>query len=622
MSMSKKILYVMTAVLFAVVLLMCIAALKDQQPDLMSFRIPSGDDIQTVSLWERKDGNFYVFLPSYAESEHVKIHLHTGNTVQINGITVTDGMDCSPFSLEIPYVISWVAWGKNYQREITFLQSANVPAIYIDTQSGNMDYIHQEKGNKETGRITVYREDGTQEYSGTMESIQGRGNYTWNYYDKKAYSLKLSGAVDLLGMGEAQKWILLANAGDPTNLRNKIVYDFAAAVGLSYSPDCAWADLYLNGEYAGLYLLSERNEVHEERVDISADGSILVSQEVASKLEEQNIPSVTTEALQTFRIHYPLESNTDEMDKIQTVLQSVENAILSEDGIDSVTGKHWTELIDMESWVKKYLIEELFANGDAGAISQFYYLDGGAEDGKLYAGPVWDYDRAMGNPVAWQLLSPQAFYANRTHANPGYPTPWLSALYQDSIFYQNIINFYQQEFRPCLEKLLQQEIYEYVDQIEQASKMNDARWFKRKADPYIAHNDIIEYMNARINVLDEIWIEERPYYVVSATHSTAANYANYIVFQGECLDSLPLYEDTEDLYFDGWRHADTGELFDPEKPITEDLELYIRWRNKPPGLLEKIENKIHLDIFTFCLGVIFLLCLGMVFLAEIRRKSR
>lgn len=608
--MQKRILYVMTAVLLAVVVTLCAVSLQQTQSDLMSFRIPSVEGERSISLWEKEDGRFYVFLPSYADLNQMEIDLHTESPVQIGGILLEEGMRCSSFALDTPYAISWRAWGKTHQREITFVQSAHIPAMYIDTQSGSMDYIHQKKGNKETGWMTVYRADGTLDYSGQMESIQGRGNFTWLSYDKKAYSVKLSESTNLLGLGEAQKWVLLANAGDPTNLRNKIVYEFADAVGLSYSPDSTWADVYLNGEYAGVYLLSERNEVHRERVDIEG-GGFLISLEVLSKLKAQNIPAVTTDALQTFRVHYPQKPDTVTMDSVQSVMQSVENAILSENGIDYLTGRHWTELIDMESWVKKYLIEEIFGNGDAGSISQFFYMDDNDSEGKVYAGPVWDYDRTMGNPVAWHLISPKTFYANRTHANPDHSTPWFHALYQKPVFYQNVRNFYQQDFRPKLEMLLEHEIYEYAEQLQHASAMNDIRWFTKDDNSIIHLHSIVEYMNTRQSVLDALWVEERPYYRVRADQSLGANYTNYIVFQGEALEMLPVFEDSENLYFDGWYYKGTDEPFDPERPITEDIEIYAKWQDKPARLLGRVEKLLPLGVFV--------LCLGLVFLAELRR---
>ena len=118
-----------------------------------------------------------------------------------------------------------------------------------------------------------------------MEAIRGRGNATW-LWEKKPYSLTLSKSADLLGMGAAKEWILLTNAPDPTHLRNKIAYDLAAEVGLLYSPESNWVDLYLNGEYTGLYLLTERNEIHPQRIP-AGNGTFLVSMELESRLKSE-----------------------------------------------------------------------------------------------------------------------------------------------------------------------------------------------------------------------------------------------------------------------------------------------------------------------------------------------
>ncbi len=213
-------------------------------------------------------------------------------------------------------------------------------------------------------------------------------------------------------------------------------------------PDSRWVDLYLNGEYAGLYQLSERNEVHSERVDIGQENSFLVSLELESRLEAQNYPYVLTRENQALRVHYPENPTKTELTRIESCLQSVENAILSEDGIDPETGKHWTELIDLDSWVRKYLIEEVFGNGNAGAISQYFYLDGTEESGKLYAGPGWDYDVTMGSSAAWYLKELQTFFANRLHLRQGQDNPWLYFLYRWEPFYQRMQGCTRPNFCP------------------------------------------------------------------------------------------------------------------------------------------------------------------------------
>ena len=117
---------------------------------------------------------------------------------------------------------------------MTFLRSAKMPTMYINTESGNMDYIHSKKDNKEAGTVNLYSTSGEADFSGELESVKGRGNFTWTDYDKKPYSIKLKEEADLLEMGKAQNWILLANAADISNLRNKIVYDFAEESGMGY----------------------------------------------------------------------------------------------------------------------------------------------------------------------------------------------------------------------------------------------------------------------------------------------------------------------------------------------------------------------------------------------------
>jgi len=605
MTKQRSILYFASAVLLFMVLGLSGWQMGATKNVPLSFSILSGGTVEQLELWESEDGTFYAFLPSYAELSQVEIILNNNQTVYINGKRLEDGMDCSTVAVNTPCEFSYAAWGRMYHQTIVFLCSDNVAAMFIETQSGSLDYIHAEKGNKESGSISVYTPNGELDFRGDLESIQGRGNFTWLEYEKKPYSLSLANEADLLSLGAAQKWILLANAGDPTNLRNKIIYDFAADVGLPYSPESKWVDLYVNGEYTGLYLLTERNEVHKQRVNISNDDSFLVSQEISNKLEAQNIASVRTEALQTFRIHYPLVVSDQELREITTVLQSAEHAILSADGVDPTSGKHWSELIDVNSWARKYLLEEVVGNSDAGATSQFYYMNGAAANDKIYAGPVWDYDRSMGNAVAWQLLSPNTFYANRIHVNGSYDTPWLAALYEKEEFCKQLKELYKQDFLPAVEKLLREDIYAYVNQIEAASALNQVRWFDMENDIGMQTEAMIAYMRERIAFLNKIWLEEMPYYRVLADQSFGANYVNYIVFEGAQLTDLYMFEDTEFSHFVGWYYKDTNEPFDITQPITKDIEIYAKWENTGSNKLDNVLKLIPLGAISV-MGIVLL----------------
>lgn len=558
--------------------------------------VVSNEETVNIKAWENETGDWFFFLPAYADLDKSTIRLNSYSDVLVDGEIIVDGMNCAGFQINVPQEVSYVLRGKTYISYLTFVQSADVATMYIETQSGNMDFIHEKKGNEESGTVLVYTVEGKLDFTGNVESIKGRGNYSWLNYEKKPYSLKFTEQTSLLGMGISHKWVLLANAGDPSNIRNKFIYDFADSAGLMYSPDSRWVDLYLNGDYTGLYLLTERNEVTENRIDIRGDNSFLISQEIESKLAAQNIPYISTNANLSLRIHYPQAVDDSAASFITAIMQSVENAIISKTGMDTATGKTWSQLIDTDSWVKKYLVEEVFGNGDAGSNSQFFYYDASDQTGKVYAGPVWDYDRTMGNPVAWQLVSSNVFYANRLHVNSSYDTPWLFYLSQKEPFSQAVAEQYEAIFLPLLDYYLTEKIYNYAEIICQAAEMNQLRWGYVEETFEESVENIVQYMYDRITFLNKVWLEEKPYHRILADQSFGSNYTNYIVFSGETLTSLPVFEDTDTSIFCGWYYSETNEPFDITKPITEDTEVYARWETKQSQRLGQIGKLIPLGV--------------------------
>ena len=599
MTKQRKILYLVSVALLVLVLLLCVISFDQNTRLPLSFCICTENTDEEITVWQSETGEYYAFFPGYTDLSNVKMRLNTSKRLFCDNIQMEDGTDCGQLQFDMPYSVTYCAWGIEQMRTLTLLRSSCIAAMFINTQSGNMDYIHEEKGNSETGQLRVYSSAGQVDFDGIFASIQGRGNYTWGQYDKKAYSLELNEPANLLQIGAAKRWILLANAGDPTHLRNKIVYDFSDAVGLSYAPDTEAVDLYLNGEYAGLYLLSERNEVQKNRVNIAEEGSFLVSQELQTRLQEDNNPYVVTNENVALRIHYPLNPNEATEQNILQQIQSVESALFSERGIDPLTGKTWLELIDLESWVRKYLIEEIFGNGDAGAISQYYYIDGAQPNGKLYAGPVWDYDHSMGNPVDWCLVFPNVFFGIRNEV-----TPWFTALSQKQEFEDRVKELYQTEYLLILEKLLQEDIWRYSGHIAKAVQMDALRWGGETAVSNHVDN-IVTYMQERQAILNEIWIHRRSYCRVLADKSIPDNRANYIAFTGEPLSELYWFESTEYLRFIGWYDKTTGEPFDTTQPITRDMEIYAKWEEVPSNLSGKILKLIPLGMIAV-LGVVLL----------------
>lgn len=553
----------------------------------LSVVVSSGAETEEISCWRNEDGEYYVFLPSYADLTQIQIRTNTRCEVSLDGRLLADGISCGNIQLDIPYDLTYTYRGSTYHFSLTFVHSANVPAMYIDVVSGSMDYIHEKRGNEEPGTLRLYTADGELDHRGNLEFIKGRGNTTWYYADKKPYNLRLSVQADLLGMGQAENWVLLANAyDDESQLKNKIVYDFARNLGLAYTPECQWVDLYLNGEYAGLYLLCEKNEVHPERVAIGENGSFLVSKEWEQQLIEKNLPYISTASHAALRIHYSaLDVNT-----LTRMWQSAENAILAEDGIDPVTGKHWQELIDLDSWAKKYLLEEVFGNIDAGFASQFFYYDGSGEDGKIFAGPIWDYDDIMGTPT-WSLV-------HRPYAIPGENTLWFYTLYQKEAFHERVVQLYQTDFLPLLTDLLEEGIYRYAGKIDLAAKMNQKRW--DTGDLAAAAEYTQAYMTERIGFFNSLWIDNEPYCLVMVTTTEGVHSYCYAVPPGRYLPDLSL--GLQDMEVIGWYTMDTDEPFDITQPIYEDVEIYLKYA----GAVEDTEET-EPSFVDFMLILIFIL---------------
>lgn len=577
---NRIIIIVMTVLLLVVGAYFGLEHIKEDHSVAFRVEITSDGHTEHIDYWQGGDGCIYVFLPGYVAFEDAVIDLKTTNDVYINQLLLEEGMSCAAFEKNCFYDFVYTSWGKTHNYQLKFVQSANVATMYIDTDSGNMDYIHRQRGNEEPGNMVLYTADGTLNYEGRIDAMKARGNDTWVSYEKKPYSVKLDAAADLLQMGEAEKWILIANACDPSNMNNKIVYDFAAKIGLAYSPDSEWVDLYLNNEYMGLYLLCERIEIGESRVDIAPtsealDSSYIVSQELQEDLIAKENTYVLTGSGIALRIHEPLNVSGLQMDEIAMKFQAAERAICAEDGIDPQTGLHYENIIDVNSWVKKYLMEELFMSIDAGCKSQYYYYDSQSTDMKLYAGPVWDFDHSM---AELDIMQPETLIANREYADSERYTPWFYELYRKEAFYNEVVSVYEEIILAELEYLQSVQLPAYVEHIRSSAYMNQCRWYMNTTENFdTATDDIYAFLDRREAFLNRLWIEEKEYCSVRVNTSGKGYYIYYMIPKGECIKELPEEQIADKNSFVGWYYEGMETAFDITEPIYEDVCIYAKY---------------------------------------------
>ena len=532
----------------------------------LSFSVLSDDTKETIHCWKDSDGFFYVFLPGYADMGTVYA-MPGSATAYIGETQLTDGMPCNTFSMSTAYPFVYTFDDAVVESTITFVPSGNLPSLYIDVESSSMEYIHMNKTHEESGRMRLYSGDGIRLSENKLLSIKGRGNTSWAA-EKKPYNLTLTEESDLLGMGSAKNWILLAEGNNAINIRNKLVYDFADRVGLNYSPDCEWVDLYLNGEYAGLYLLTERNEIHKERIDIPENGSFVISMENQTNMENQKIPYVMLDSSQVLRIRY--SAVTDQ--EIAEIWGAFKNSLLSENGRDPNTGKSWNDMIDMDSWVRKYLIEEVFANPDGGAVSQYFYMNGADPQKKIFAGPVWDYDYALGGEDFWLKYYDAFLVMAREYTDDGMYLPWFYELYQKDEFYSRLTEIYEKEFLPQLKILTETTLDRCVSLITASAAMDGIRWGHSEKTIQEDISLLRTFLENRISFLSDLWIEDAQYHIVQV--NTGRYLTGYFaVKDGESIPALPSAEELGGL---DWYQSGTEQPFDMTQPIYEDIHIYVK----------------------------------------------
>ncbi len=271
-----------------------------------------------------------------------------------------------------------------------------LPELFI---TAGQEYTEVER---ETYLASSYRMTNTDLrycFEGLPGEVRGRGNSTWTEFAKKPFKIKFSKRQDIFGMGDDKEWALLSNSMDHAMLRNEIAFGIADIMGLSYTSDCQLCHLYWNEEYLGVYLLCETVETGINRVDIETDydpEEIMVSffLEMGGGLGGFRLAPIEGSPRNwgenfSVEIRYPEpeEVTKHQAEYIDAYMQLVNEAIFSKDW------QSITDLIDVDSFAGWYLTNEIMLNGDMG-WSMFGYMP---KDGKLYLGPVWDFDQSCGS---------------------------------------------------------------------------------------------------------------------------------------------------------------------------------------------------------------------------------
>ena len=490
---------------------------------------PTGQKTADAICWFKPDGKneYYFFLPANLDLSRMQFGMEGIKKLEFPKHKISDGT-----SAEFLKPGNYAVTMDGKKRTLHVLQgSGGIPAIYITTQSGKLTKLHESKENKETGYLVFVGPDGQVQYDGELTHIKCRGNSSMTFL-KRNYQIKLKEGASLMGMGKCRKWILTGNYRDKSLMRNQIVYDTAQYMEMPYTPEHISAELYINNEYLGLYLFSEKVMIDDDRVDIrdleaemeemndksldsykrvgkpkgkgnykayaipnepeDISGGYLVEFESYPVRYNQEASAYETKKENVLVVKSPEYATESQMKYVSSKLQAFENAIFSSDGVDAATGLHYSDIVDFESLVKKYLIEEFSKNYDGNSSSMYFYKPDDSVSDKFFAGPVWDYDSTFGSYAgehnAKNVLSGSQFWISLQNSEKKF---WWPALYKHAEFQQGVKAMWQERFSSAARILLGKEkdesgclrsVDEYAALIKASADMDFTRW-PRPANP-------------------------------------------------------------------------------------------------------------------------------------------
>lgn len=360
--------------------------------------------------------------------------------------------------------------GLTYQVELT---NTGLPVVVVNQLSGTTstesDSEYQKASNtwysatgtkwapknadwpmEDGDNFMVYYADGTpaiSDKSGNvvekplLSSTRLRGNVT-QQMPKKSFAVKLDKKSGIFMNDEDptndlpahKRWVLLANWKDRTMMRNAVAFGLANVFnqtfptdGIAWNPSGQFVEFVYNNVHVGTYYLCEQIKIDENRLAINepydAEDAYSGNPEDYGYLLESDDGYDETWQFTTAN-YIPFLFKDDANDDMLTYAQNFVRGI--EDNLYKNTAAGYEaafEKLDLTSLVDFWLIQELMMNSETKHPKSCYWY---INEGKLYAGPVWDFDwntlPTSGNSEEdYSYTKSMLEKASPVHKRSGYP---------------------------------------------------------------------------------------------------------------------------------------------------------------------------------------------------------
>ena len=320
-------------------------------------------------------------------------------------------------------LLTLIITGVWYSMQAQILTDSNLPIVVIETDNhvtipdnprvyGTMKIIWHPDGSH--NYLTDVNQPQFLNYDGRI-SIETRGSTSQEFLDKKPYGLTTlmpddvsNNNVSILGMPKENDWILNALAFDQTGMRDVLAYELSERLG-QYAPRRVYCEVMINNDYKGLYVFMEKIKIDKDRVNIvKMDENCNTVPEVtggyitkADKLGDDPLAWQMEEYGSNW--WWPSYVNYIHHDPKPEMVTQAQNNYIHQVFMDleNKANNHNTSIengfpsiIDIPSFVDFMMIAEYTSNVDVYSLSTFFHKD---RNGKLRAGPVWDYNLAFGH---------------------------------------------------------------------------------------------------------------------------------------------------------------------------------------------------------------------------------
>lgn len=332
--------------------------------------------------------------------------------------------------------------------------------------------------------------------------IRGRGNYTWSGFDKKPYKIHLEEGKKLLGMPKGKHWALMSGADDQLGfLRNTVGLMLSEQMGLPWTPSQRPVELVLNGDYLGLYFLTETIRVNSKRVDITEQTDLQTDPDSITGGWLVEIDNYSRDGQVRFREPgwsgdeiritpaSPEQLSAPQYTYLEQQMQAINSALYE------ATSLHWEQLIDLDQAVRYYLVQEVMEDTESYHGSCYLYKDMGTGE-KWHFGPVWDFGNSY-----------HRHQERFIYDGPTFSQAWIGQLASFPVFQQHLrVVWY--DFLHNSYPSLSDSISAFVSTISAAARADGQRWPQySNADMTNRKREFLNNLTWRVNWLRSQWGE-------------------------------------------------------------------------------------------------------------------